>query len=246
MVQSDVAPFLDLLGEAPEISAVRSQVARFLARQRRGRRVPPILLQGETGTGKGLLARTIHRSGPRSDGPLIDINCAAIPEPLLESELFGFERGAFTDARAAKPGLFEAAHNGTIFLDEVGLLPQALQSKLLTVIESGSVRRLGATREKRVEVAIISATSVDLETAVRQERFRSDLYHRLAVLTVRLPPLRDRGDDVLLLAEHYLARARADYGLPALTLAVDARQRLRAYHWPGNVRELANVIERAE
>src|SRR5262249_27752410 len=155
-----------------------------------------------------------HREGPRSEGPFVDVNCAAIPETLLESELFGFERGAFTDARAAKPGLFQAANHGTIFLDEVNSLSDALQAKLLKVLEERAVRRLGGTRAEPVDVLVVAAANADLETAARDGRFRSDLYYRLAVLTVWLPPLRERRQDVLLLAESFLARACADYGLP--------------------------------
>jgi len=226
------------------MEAVRETVRRLPGRQHAGRRLPTILLQGETGTGKGLVARLIHRLGPRAAGEFVDVNCAAIPETLLESELFGFERGAFTDARKAKPGLFQTAHQGTIFLDEIGSLPEALQPKLLTVIEERVVRRLGGTRSEPADAWIISATNTDLQGNVRERRFREDLYHRLAVLTLRLPPLRDRGQDVLLLAERFLARVCADYGLPVKTLAADARDRLMAYPWPGNVRELSNVIER--
>ncbi|MFI5327380.1 MAG: sigma 54-interacting transcriptional regulator, partial [Candidatus Rokuibacteriota bacterium] len=174
----------------------------------------------------------------------MDVNCAAIPETLLEAELFGFERGAFTDARKAKPGLFQTAHHGSIFLDEIGSTPEALQAKLLTVIEERVVRRLGGTRPEPADAWIISATNTDLLGSVRERRFREDLYHRLAVLTLRLPPLRERGQDVLFLAERFLARVCADYGLPVKILAADARDRLMAYPWPGNVRELSNVIER--
>src|SRR5262249_36391445 len=162
---------------------------------------PPVLILGETGTGKGLLARAIHSAGPRRDMPFVDVNCAAIPETLLEAELFGYERGAFTDARQAKPGLFQAAHGGALFLDEIGLLPMALQSKLLAVLEDRMVRRLGSTRAEPVDVALIAATSVDLKRAVSEGSFRGDLYHRLAVISVELPPLRARGGDVVELAE---------------------------------------------
>jgi transcriptional regulator with AAA-type ATPase domain/tetratricopeptide (TPR) repeat protein len=223
--------------------ALREQVERLL-RQIGNRRSPPVLLQGETGSGKGLLAREMHRAGPRPDGPFVAINCAAIPEPLLEAELFGFERGAFTDARHAKPGLFRTAHRGTLLLDEIGLLPPALQAKLLSVIEERHVRPLGGTRSEPIDVWILAATNADLVADARRGTFREDLYHRLAVLTLVLPPLRDRGDDVVLLAEGFLARACADYGLPAKTLGQDARAALLAYAWPGNVRELSNVIER--
>lgn len=226
------------------MEAVRETVRRLPGRQHVGRRLPAILLQGETGTGKGLVARLIHRLGPRATGEFVDVNCAAIPETLLEAELFGFERGAFTDARKAKPGLFQTAHHGSIFLDEIGATPEALQAKLLTVIEERVVRRLGGTRPEPADAWIISATNTDLLGSVRERRFREDLYHRLAVLTLRLPPLRERGQDVLFLAERFLARVCADYGLPVKVLAAGARDRLMAYPWPGNVRELSNVIER--
>ena len=234
-----------LLGESPAITLVREKLRQLSARQPAGRRVPAMLIQGETGTGKGLVARIIHRMGPRQAGPFVDINCPAIPETLLEAELFGFERGAFTDAHRAKPGLFQAAHGGTLFLDEIGLLPASVQAKLLTAIEERSVRRLGSTRSEAVDACFISATNVDLQAALRELRFREDLYHRLAVITLELPALRDRDGDVLLLAERFLARTCADYGLPPKRLDGEAQTRLLAYAWPGNIRELANVIERA-
>ncbi len=237
-------PLSELLGTSPAIEAVRATIRKLLAHQQPGRRLPAILLQGETGTGKGLLARVIHRLGPRGQGPFVDVNCAAIPDTLLEAELFGFERGAFTDARRSKPGLFQTAHRGILFLDEVGLLPEPLQAKLLTVIEERAVRRLGGTQPEAADVWVISASNADLQAAIRARRFREDLYHRLAVLTLQLPPLRARGRDVVALAEQFLARVCADYGLPARRLAPDAHARLLAYSWPGNVRELANVIER--
>src|SRR5881397_1183431 len=156
----------DLLGESPGINAIRDKIVRLVARQQDARRLPPVLIEGETGTGKGLLARLIHRAGPRPQGPFVDVNCAAIPETLLEAEMFGFERGAFTDARRAKPGLFQTAHRGTIFLDEVGLLPEPLQAKLLKVLEEQAVRRLGSTVSEPVDVAVISATNADLKAAM--------------------------------------------------------------------------------
>jgi transcriptional regulator with AAA-type ATPase domain/tetratricopeptide (TPR) repeat protein len=223
---------------------VREKVVRLLQRQPDVQRLPPILIQGETGTGKGLLARIIHRAGPRGGGPFVDVNCAAIPGTLLEAELFGFERGAFTDARHAKPGLFQAAHRGTIFLDEVVLLPEELQGKLLKVLEERAVRRLGSTRSEPIDVWILTATNQDLLTATREGRFREDLYHRLAILTLGLPPLRERGPDILALAEQLLARVCADYKLPPKTFTPEARAALQAYRWPGNVRELGNVMER--
>ena len=193
---------------------------------------------------EGAPCRCLHGEGPHATGPFVDVNCAAIPGNLLEAELFGFERGAFTDARQAKAGLFQTAHRGTLFLDEVGLLPEGLQAKLLKVLEEQTIRRLGSTRSEAVDVWLIAATSENLDAAVRARRFREDLYHRLAVITLELPPLRERGQDVLRLAEHFLRRACEDYGLAAKTLSADARAALQAYPWPGNVRELANVIER--
>jgi DNA-binding NtrC family response regulator/tetratricopeptide (TPR) repeat protein len=234
-----------LVGESPAIQALLATIKRLTARSQASARIPAVLLEGETGTGKGLVASLLHREGPRARGPFVDVNCAAIPDTLLEAELFGFERGAFTDARQAKPGLFQTAHRGTIFLDEIGLMTPPLQAKLLKVLEERAVRRLGSTRSEPFDVWIISATNARLDAAIREGRFREDLYHRLAVVTLSLPPLRERGSDVLLLAEHFLGRTCAEYGLPRLVLAEDARAKLATYAWPGNVRELANVIERA-
>src|SRR5256884_673054 len=237
-------PMAELLGESAGIKAVRDKLRRLIERHHELRRVPPVLIEGETGTGKGLLARIIHRAGPRPDGPFVDVNCAAIPETLLEAEMFGFERGAFTDARRAKPGLFQTAHRGTIFLDEVGLLSEGLQAKLLKVLEERAVRRLGSTRDEPIAVWILTATNEGLKAALQGRRFREDLYHRLAVLTLTLPPLRDRAGDILMLAEHYLARACADHGVAPKTLTAGARAPLPAHPWPGNVREGGNLMER--
>jgi DNA-binding NtrC family response regulator/class 3 adenylate cyclase/tetratricopeptide (TPR) repeat protein len=234
-----------LSGECAAIVAVRKDVEQFLRRQSSSRRPAPVLLLGETGTGKGLLARAMHGAGPRRRGPFVEINCAAIPETLLETELFGYERGAFTDAKVAKPGLFQAAHRGTLFLDEIGLLPEYLQGKLLKALEDQAVRRLGSTRAEPVDVWILAATSEDLLARARERRFRPDLYHRLAVFTISLPPLHERGNDIILLAERFLAQACTDYGYAPKRLAADARAALLSYPWPGNVRELGNVIERA-
>src|SRR5262245_24109016 len=239
-----MSPLAEVLGTSPGMKAVVEQIRQLLERRSASRRLPPILIQGETGTGKGLLAQAIHRAGPRASGPFVHVNCAAIPDTMLEAELFGFERGAFTDAKQPKAGLFHAAHRGTLFLDEVGLLPEALQGKLLTAVEEHAVRRLGSTRSEPVDVWVLTANSEDLRTAVKSRRFREDLYHRLAVLTLWLPPLRERGTDTLLLAEPFLARACGDYGLPPKALGPGARAALTAYDWPGNIRELSNVIER--
>src|SRR5437867_4366883 len=234
----------ELIGDSPGLVAVRAQVEQLLRRYSDTRPLPAVLVLGETGTGKGLLARAIHDAGPRKAGPFVAINCAAIPETLLEAELFGFARGAFTDAHQAKAGLFQTAHRGTLFLDEIGLLPENLQAKLLTVLEDRAVRRLGSTRTEAVDVWIITATSEDLKAGARRQGFREELYHRIAVVTLRLPPLRERGKDILTLAEHFLAHTCTEYGLAPKTLAEDARAALVAYRWPGNVREVANVMER--
>ncbi len=233
-----------LIGEDPRIVAIRQHLAR-LVDPSRGRRTPPILLVGETGTGKGLLARAIHEASPRAAGPFVPVSCAAIPETLLESELFGIERGAFTDARHSRPGLVRSAHGGTLVLDEIALAPASVQAKLLKVVEDRSVRRLGSLSAEPVDVLLISATNEDLSRAVSEKRFRADLFHRLAGVTLTLPPLRERGRDIVLLAQHCLGRACADYGLPARRLSAEALAAVAAHPWPGNVRELANTMERA-
>jgi two-component system response regulator HydG len=204
-----------------------------------------LLLTGETGTGKELLARAIHYNGPRRDAPFVDVNCAAIPETLLESELFGHEKGAFTDATTTKPGLFEVASRGTLFLDEIGHLPLALQGKLLRALEERSVRRVGGTRSIPVDVRIIAATHVDLAAAVTRGEFRQDLYYRLNVVPLSLPPLRERREDILPLARAFLSRFSKEYGLPQPKLTPATERALAAHPWAGNVRELRNVIERA-
>jgi len=236
--------FSALLGQSPALVGLRRQLEQLVSRYSAARRMPSVLLLGETGTGKSLIARTLHAEGPRASRPFVDINCAAIPETLMEAEMFGFERGAFTDARQPKPGLFVAADRGTIFLDEIGLLPENLQAKLLKVVEEQQVRPLGGTVSRPVDTWIIAATSQDLEAATRRRRFREDLYHRLAVVALRVPPLRERDADVILLAEELLGRACADYGLAPKSFTRDALVALRTHRWPGNIRELANVIER--
>ena len=174
----------EIVGDSASIQRLRKQLEQIVTRAATAPRPPAILLRGETGTGKGLVARTMHRAGPRARAPFVDINCAAIPDNLLEAELFGYERGAFTDARQAKPGLFQLAHRGMLFLDEIGTLTPALQAKLLKVLEEGVVRRLGATRAEPVDAWIVSATNEDLAEAMRARRFREDLYHRLALLSI--------------------------------------------------------------
>src|SRR5262245_60267141 len=188
----------ELIGTSEEIRALRAQTARLLDRQKAGGgRFLPILLLGETGVGKGLLVRSLHRESTRRERPLVEVNCAAIPDTLVEAELFGYERGAFTDARQPKPGLFQAAHGGVLFLDEIGMLPLSAQAKLLTALDRRQVRRLGGTRPEATDVWVISATNEDLSEAMAQGRFRTDLYHRISSVILRLPPLRERGRDIL-------------------------------------------------
>jgi DNA-binding NtrC family response regulator len=231
--------FEAIVGRHPGLQAVLSQ-----ARQVAAHRDVTVLLGGETGTGKELLARAIHYESPRARAPFVEVNCAAIPATLLESELFGHERGAFTGAVNTRRGLFELAHAGTIFLDELGHLPLELQPKLLRALESRTIRRVGGQELRPVDVRVISATHVDLARAVRDGTFREDLYYRLNVVTLVLPPLRERGSDIELLAEAFLAQLSRVYELPPPPLTVEARAALRSLSWPGNVRELRNAIER--
>jgi DNA-binding NtrC family response regulator len=232
--------FDTILGRSATLRRTLDQGARVAAH-----REVTVLIGGETGTGKELLARAIHYGSPRAPQPFVEINCAAIPANLLESELFGHERGAFTGAVATKPGLFELAHGGTLFLDEVGTLPLELQPKLLRALESRTIRRVGGQQDRKMDVRVIGATHVDLAAAAARGEFREDLFYRLNVVTLTLPPLRERDGDVELLAETFLARIAGAYGLPVPALTPELRAALRAHPWPGNVRELRNAIERA-
>jgi len=231
------------------LSALETQLQRILAADQRlylaGATPSPVLIQGETGTGKTTIARWIHGQGPRSSAPLIEANCAAIPENLAESELFGHEKGAFTDARSARMGLFEAANGGTLFLDELASLSLPLQAKLLTVLEDRRVRRVGGNRDLPVDVRVVAAVNRDLRDMVREGRFRDDLYHRLDLFRVVLTPLRERGDDILKLAEALMARLARRHRLPPKALSDLGQRRVMGYGWPGNVRELAHELERA-
>ena len=204
-----------------------------------------VLIQGESGTGKELIARALHDGSSRKDKPFIPLNCGAIPETLLESELFGHKKGAFTDAHADKKGLFKEADRGTLFLDEIGELPLSLQVKLLRVLQEGRIRPVGATRDEEVDVRVIAATVRDLRHEVQENRFREDLYYRLNVLQINVPPLRDRRDDIPLLVEHFIERNNERLGQQIRDLDSQARKVLLSYPWPGNVRELENTIERA-
>jgi DNA-binding NtrC family response regulator len=234
------AGFEAMVGRSPKLLQVVDQARRIAAH-----RDVTVLIGGETGTGKELLARAVHYHSPRAAAPFVEINCAAIPANLLESELFGHEKGAFTGAVAMKPGLFELAEGGTIFLDEVGSLPLELQPKLLRALESREIRRVGGRETRPVDVRIISATHVDLATAARRGDFREDLFYRLHVVSLVLPPLRERGADVELLAQTFAVQLATAYGLPVPALTPDLRAALRAHTWPGNIRELRNAIERA-
>ncbi len=228
-----------MVGSCPAMEELFSRV----------RKVAPtaatVLILGESGTGKELVARAIHEQSTRSDAPLVAVNCAAIPEGLIESELFGHEKGAFTGAQAARTGLVEAADGGTLFLDEIGELPAAAQARLLRVLQEGEVRKVGATRSRKVDVRVVAATHRDLPAMVREGTFRQDLFFRLRVMEIVVPPLRERGADVRLLAEHLLARAAARMHAPKAAFTPDALAAIDAHPWPGNVRELENAIERA-
>ncbi len=228
------------------LAGVREQLQKITTADRRlGTHLPPVLIEGETGTGKTAIARWIHRNGPRADGPMVELNCSAMPEALAEAELFGHERGAFTDAKAARIGLMEAADGGSLFLDELPSLAQSLQAKLLTVLEDHSLRRVGATRPIAVDSRIIAATNADLGVLVSAGKFREDLLHRLDLFRVRLPPLRERGNDIIVLADALLARVCKRYGQKPPAIPAEGRARLLAHPWPGNVRELAHELERA-
>ncbi len=231
--------FARMVGESKAIKDVRARAARLVP-YRNAR----ALILGETGTGKEVLARAIHAGGPRRRAPFVAVNCSAFPEHLIESELFGHERGAFTDAYAAKPGLFELADGGTLFLDEIGDLPLSLQAKLLRVLEDRQILRVGGTKPRVVDVRILAATNEHLTERVREGSFREDLFFRLSTVVLSLPPLRERDDDVILIADELLRQLGAEHGLPVPPLTVDLRSRLRAHPWPGNVRELRNALER--
>jgi len=224
-------PNLRMIGSSPQML----QVHRLI--ERAGPTDKAILIQGESGTGKELVARGLQRSSLRADKPFVTINCAALPEQLVESELFGHEKGSFTGATSTNPGLFEVADGGTIFIDEIGEMPLSLQPKLLRVLEDGSLRRVGSHKERRVDVRLIAATNRNLAEMAAEGQFREDLYYRINVLTIELPPLHERTGDVRILIDHFLGRE--------WTISDEARQALESYHWPGNVRQLINVIERA-
>ena len=229
----------EIVGRCKGIQKIRDQIARVAGTN------ATVLITGETGTGKELVARALHKNSSRAAKPFIAVNCAALSESLLESELFGHERGAFTGADRSREGLFEAAHQGTLFLDEIAELSTAAQAKLLRVLTDGEVTRVGSTRPRSVDVRVLAATHRDLEARVRENLFREDLYYRLAVFPIAIPPLRQRREDIPELAEVLLQRAAAELKLPRHRLSDDALRMLREYDFPGNVRELNNVVERA-
>ena len=232
-------PFAELIGESPVMHRLFDEMSRLVQSE------APLLITGETGTGKELVARAFHDRGPRCRGPFVALNCPAMPETLLESELFGHKRGAFTDAQDTRAGLFQKADGGTLFLDEVGEFALAVQPKLLRALETASVRPVGADDEIEVDVRVIAATNRDLETAIDEGRFREDLHYRINVLQIDVPPLRSRGTDVLVLAQHFIEQVARSAGKPVTGLTRPVAERLLSYSWPGNVRELRNVIERA-
>ncbi len=229
---------VEIVGTSASISALRDTVRRLASTDL------PVLVLGESGTGKEVVANAIHFDGARANSPFVAVNCAAIAESLLESELFGHEQGAFTDARDTRQGKFELADGGTLFLDEIGDMSLGGQAKLLRVLEQKVITKVGGSDSIPVNVRIVAATNSNLTEAVREKRFREDLYYRLSVVTLDLPPLRDRPEDILLLAEHFLARFAAQARRPSMQFTADARRRLQAHAWPGNVRELRNLMER--
>jgi formate hydrogenlyase transcriptional activator len=229
----------EMVGRSPAFQYVLNQI-RIVAKTD-----SVTLIQGETGTGKEVIARAIHNQSSRSQGPLVKLNCAAIPGPLLESELFGHERGAFTGAIAQKVGRFELAHRGTLFLDEVGDIPLELQPKLLRVLQEKEFERLGGTRTQKVDVRVVAATNRDLTQMVEDRRFRSDLYYRLNVFPITVPPLRDRAEDIPLLVRYFAQKHARRMDRHIETIPAEEMEALTRYHWPGNVRELENLIERA-
>jgi len=232
-----------IVGRSAGMRAANIMVRKICRRTMMGGS-PPVLITGETGTGKGLFAKAIHYNSIRRGRAFVELNIAAVPATLLEAELFGHERGAFTDAHSARAGLFEVAHQGTLFLDEIGAMPLELQAKLLSVVEECSIRRLGGNEPKPIDVQLVTATSRDVEAMTERGEFADDLYHRLNVVRIELPPLRERGEDKLLLAETFLESLCRDYGLPIKRLNSGARRAIDRYPWPGNVRELRNCLER--
>jgi two-component system, NtrC family, response regulator AtoC len=237
---------VEFLGKCKQIKSVRDQVERISKLSQSSEVIPPtVLILGETGTGKDVVARLLHEKSSRHQKPFVHVDCASLPKDLIESELFGHEKGAFTNAHVARTGLIEAAEDGVLFLDEIGELPLDLQSKLLAVLERRTLRRVGTTQERPVAAWIVAATNRDVESLAEKGEFRSDLYYRLNVMSLSMPALRERGNDVLLLANHFAAYTARRYGIPFDGFSEEAEEALLDYSWPGNVREMKHLIERA-
>src|SRR5207244_2872332 len=231
--------FENIIGRSPAMQEIFATITRVAGTR------ATVLLAGESGVGKDMIARAIHHNSPRKDKPFVKINCTAIPENLMESELFGYERGAFTGANTSKPGKFEQANTGTVMLDEIGDVPAAVQVKLLRVLLEREFERLGSNKTQHTDVRVVAATNVDLRAALEQGTFREDLYYRLNVLPIDIPPLRERKEDIPFLAEFFVKKLAKDLGSPVEGISDGAIQKLLEYYWPGNVRELENVIERS-
>jgi DNA-binding NtrC family response regulator len=232
-------PVAGMIGSCPAMKEICLRIAKVAPTD------ASVLIQGESGTGKELVARAIHEQSNRRHAPIVTVNCAAIPESLIESELFGHEKGAFTGAVTSRTGMIESANGGTLFLDEIGELPLAAQARLLRVLQNGEIRRVGSEQSHQVDIRLISATHRDLKLLVQEGSFRSDLFFRLRVMELDLPPLRERGHDLIELAEYLLDKARQQLNRPPMTLTPEALEAITHYDWPGNVRELENAMERA-
>jgi DNA-binding NtrC family response regulator len=231
--------FDNIIGRSPAMQEIFADITRVAPTR------ATVLLCGESGVGKDLIARAIHHHSPRSTRPFIKINCTALPENLMESELFGYEKGAFTGANTTKPGKFEQGDTGTVFLDEIGDVPPSIQVKLLRILQEREFERLGSNKTRHIDVRVLAATNVDLRAALEEGRFREDLYYRLNVMPLNIPALRERKEDIPFLAEHFVAKLSGEIGSRAHEISEAAIQKLMSYHWPGNVRELENVIERS-
>ena len=229
----------NIIGRSPAMQEIFGTISRVAPTR------ATVLLCGESGVGKDLIARAIHYHSPRSGRPFVKINCTAIPENLMESELFGYEKGAFTGATSSKPGKFEQADGGTVFLDEIGDVPPSIQVKLLRILQEREFERLGSNKTRQIDVRVLAATNADLRAALEEGRFREDLYYRLNVMPINIPPLRERKEDIPFLAEHFVTKFSKELGSPVTSISSGAMQKLLEYHWPGNVRELENVIERS-
>ncbi|MGI9228399.1 MAG: sigma-54-dependent transcriptional regulator [Gammaproteobacteria bacterium] len=244
--EKNAAESAEFLGDSAALENIRQQLERISQLTRSSETIPPtILMLGETGTGKDVLARLLHANSARQDKPFVHVDCASLPKDLIEAELFGHAKGAFTSAHVSRTGLIEAAEDGVLFMDEIGELPMDLQAKLLAVLERRTLRKVGTTQERPVAAWIIAATNRDIEALAAQGKFRSDLYYRLNVLSINMPPLRERSDDIHLLADHFCRLNAQRYGIDNIAISPAARQAMSGYPWPGNVRELKHTIERA-